>query len=60
MIAITEMQLKGGQDWQLNVAEYSCYKYDRNPFKTGEKVTVWIMKDNTTVLREDIFVGIIQ
>jgi len=56
VIAITETWLREGQDWQLNVPGYRCYRKDRTG-KRGEGVAFLIRENITAVLRRDISKG---
>ena len=57
IIAITETWLREGQDWQINVPEYRCYRKDRTGDKRDGGVALLIRENITAVLRGDISEG---
>ena len=57
IIAITKTWLREGQDWQLNVPGYRCYRKDRTGGKKGGGVAILVWDNITAVLRGDISEG---
>ena len=53
VVAVTETWLKEGQDWQLNIPGYKCFRRDRGGTKRGGGVAVLVKEHITAVQRED-------
>eukprot|EP00061_Rhincodon_typus_P018525 g47730.t1 len=52
-----ETWLKEGQDWQLNIPGYRCFRQDRKGNKRGGRVALLIREHIIVVLREDTSEG---
>jgi len=57
IITITATWLREGQDWQLNVPGYKCFKRDRGGCKRGGCVALLVKDNITPVLWEDTSEG---
>ena len=53
VVAVTETWLREGQDWQLNVPGYKCFRCDRGGMKRGGGVALLVKESITVVQRED-------
>jgi len=57
VVAVTETWLKEGQDWQLNIPGFTCFRQDRGGCKRGGGVALLVKENITAVLRKDISEG---
>ena len=53
VVAVTETWLREGQDWQLNVPGYKCFRCDRGGLKRGGGVALLAKEHIAAVQRED-------